>query len=283
MKPLLEDLVTKQGRQSFLAFTINQPRFGFFWHYHPEYELTLIVRGRGWRMVGDNQSAFEAGDLVLLGPGLPHTWVSDGEEQGVEAVVVQFSSEFIGRLIDLEEMLGVKQCLAKSERGLRFVHHEEDGLSSMMQSLPNATGIDKLTALWKLLHLLSGQKAELLASAQYQSMAGSVNQSRINQVCQYVQEHAHQPIQLQQVAHLIHLTPGAFCKFFKRVTGKTFSDYVNDIRIAHVRHQLKSTDKTIAEIAYANGFDTLTYFNRVFRKKTGISPREYRNESWRGG
>jgi AraC-like DNA-binding protein len=96
-------------------------------------------------------------------------------------------------------------------------------------------------------------------------------------VCQFVQKHAAEPLTIHKAAALIHLSPGAFCKFFKRITGKTFSDYVNDIRIAHVCTQLLATDRQIAEIAFMNGFETLTYFNRVFLKKKGIRPGQYRS------
>lgn len=278
MKPQLEDLTIKKGRSAFWAITLQQPRFGFFWHYHPEYELTWIVRGRGWRMVGDNQSPFEAGDWVLLGPGLPHTWVSDSSEEGVEAVVVQFSSELIQRFTDLEGFETVKNLLSQSVRGLHFSSNQEESLKTTMRQLPKTLGADRLLMLVQLLHRLSQQSRTPLASPHYQTLTGSLNQSRINQVCQYIQEHAANPISLIEVASLISLTPSAFCKFFKRITGKTFSDYVNDVRIAHIRYQLKSTDLTIAEIAYANGFDSLTYFNRVFRKKTALTPRAYREQ-----
>jgi hypothetical protein len=115
-----------------------------------------------------------------------------------------------------------------------------------------------------------------LASSFYQPLRGKENEKRINKVCQYIQKHASEPMNIQKAAALIHLSPSAFCKFFKRITGKTFSDYVNDIRIANVCSQLLATDKQVAEIAYGNGFETLTYFNRIFLKKTNMRPSIYR-------
>ncbi len=134
----------------------------------------------------------------------------------------------------------------------------------------------KITGLLKILEEVSELKSVSLASSFYQPLKGKENENRINKVCQYVQKHATEPLTIHKAAALIHLSPGAFCKFFKRITGKTFSDYVNDIRIANVCNQLLATDKQIAELAFMNGFETLTYFNRVFLKKKGVRPGQYR-------
>ena len=134
----------------------------------------------------------------------------------------------------------------------------------------------KITNLLHILNELSKLKSLSLASSFYQPLKGKENENRINKVCQYVQKHATEKLSIHKAAALIHLSPGAFCKFFKRISGKTFSDYVNDIRIANVCNQLIATDKQVAEIAYDNGFETLTYFNRVFLKKKGVHPRKYR-------
>ena len=115
-----------------------------------------------------------------------------------------------------------------------------------------------------------------MVSTYYQPLKGSENEKRINKVCQYLQKHATETLTIHKVAALIHLSPSAFCKFFKRITGTTFYDYVNDIRIANVCSQLLATDKQVAEIAYENGFETLTYFNRIFLKKKNMSPSIYR-------
>jgi len=115
-----------------------------------------------------------------------------------------------------------------------------------------------------------------LASTFFQPIKGSENEKRINNIFQYIQKHATEKLTIQKAALLVHLSPSAFCKFFKRVTGKTFSDYVNDVRIANVCSDLLASDKQIAEIAYQNGFETLSYFNRIFLKKKNISPNSYR-------
>lgn len=280
MRPKLEKITEKKGRHAFLAFELKLPRFDFFWHYHPEYELTLIAEGRGRRLVGDSHESFEEGDLVLLGPDLPHTWVSDDSQQeSMTAVVVQFSAHFMARFTELEELSTINKLLAQARQGIAFSGEKSALIAEHLKQLPQKTGVDKIIGLLHILGALAQMNHTALASPFYQPMKGNENESRINKVCQYVQKHATEKLTIHKAASLIHLSPGAFCKFFKRISGKTFSDYVNDIRIAHVCNQLRTTDKLVAEIAYDNGFESLTYFNRVFLKKTGLQPRQYREST----
>lgn len=279
MKPLLEDIGKKRGQHSIIAFEIEQQKLDFFWHYHPEYELTLIVHGKGTRMVGDHHENFESGDLVFIGPDLPHTWMSDRHMEGnCKVVVIQFTKELIQRFIGLEEDAKINGFLSDSKRGLTINSNKNDNVKNLIKALPSKTGIDKISVFLQILHLLSTLESRTLASSFYQPLKGAENEKRINTVCQYIQKHSTEPLTIQKAASIIHLTPSAFCKFFKRITGKTFSDYVNDIRIANVCRDLIATDKQVSTIAFENGFDTLTYFNRIFLKKKGMKPSNYRKD-----
>jgi len=279
MKPLLEDIGKKRGQHSIIAFEIEQQKLDFFWHYHPEYELTLIVHGKGTRMVGDHHENFESGDLVFIGPDLPHTWMSDRHMEGnCKVVVIQFTKELIQRFIGLEEDAKINGFLSDSKRGLTINSNNNDNVKNLIKALPSKTGIDKISVFLQILHLLSTLESRTLSSSFYQPLKGAENEKRINTVCQYIQKHSTEPLTIQKAASIIHLTPSAFCKFFKRITGKTFSDYVNDIRIANVCRDLIATDKQVSTIAFENGFDTLTYFNRIFLKKKGIKPSNYRKD-----
>ncbi len=277
MKPMLENITSKRGRHSFIAFAVNPSTFGFYWHYHPEYELTLIVKGKGRRLVGDSHENFENGDLVLIGPGLPHTWVSDSNIKGIsEAIVIQFSIEFIDRFAGLEEFSFISKLLLQAKQGISFKGKKSTPAMEMIKQLPAKSGIEKISFLLQILQELSTLKPVSLASTYYQPIKGKENEIRINKVCQYVQKHAAEPLTIRKAAALIHLSPGAFCKFFKRVTGKTFSDYTNEIRIGLACQLLIETDKAIGAIAFESGFESLTYFNRVFLKKKKLRPNEFR-------
>lgn len=280
MKPVLEQIASKKGQHSFIAFTITQSRFDFFWHYHPEYELTLIIKGRGRRLVGDSHEQFESGDLVLLGPDLPHTWISNEKHKGKEmAVVIQFSSNFIERFTELAELTSINKLLTLAKQGISFKGEITAEFVEQMKQLPKKSGVERVIGLLYIFQELSKMKLSVLASEYYQPLKGKENEKRINKVCQYVQKHAVEALNIHKAATLIHLSPSAFCKFFKCMTGTTFSDYVNDIRIANVCNQLITTDMPVAEIAYGNGYETLTYFNRIFLKKKGMTPRQYRKNN----
>jgi AraC-like DNA-binding protein len=277
MKALFEDIESKKGNQSFLAYRFTVPSFKFKWHYHSEYELTLITKGSGKRLVGDNYQNYETGDLVLLGPGLPHTWASNSvkKKSNVSAVVIQFSEAFIQGFLHFSEFKAIALLLSSASHGLSFSSTE---IAKEVTRLPDQSGIEKITSLLIVLQKLTEQTHRKLASEYYHAVRGKENEKRINMICQYLQRHATEPIALEKVAALVHLTPSAFCKFFKRATSKTFTDYINDLRIGNVCELLIESDKQISEIAYQTGFESLTYFNRVFIKKKKITPRKFREQ-----
>jgi len=277
MKAAYENVESKREGASFVAYHSVVTYFEFKWHYHPEYELTLITQGEGKRLVGDSYENFETGDLVLLGPGLPHTWSSEpAVEEKTSAVVIQFSAEFINSFLQHSELETIKRLLDNSHTGLYFPAEQCKAVIQKIKKQPGRKGISRITCLLDILQLLSTQVGKPLSSEFFASAKGKDNEERINKVCGYIQKHSAENISLDKVASLVGLTNSAFCKFFKRVTGKTFSDHVNDIRTGNACRMLTESDKTINEIAFASGFESLTYFNRVFLKKKKMTPRDFR-------
>lgn len=280
MKAAFENVESKKGNTAFVAYHNVVPYFEFKWHYHPEYELTLITGGEGKRLVGDSYENFTSGDLVLLGSGLPHTWVSDPMAgKNTSAIVIQFSTEFLNGFLKHTEFSAVAKLLELSAHGLYFPAEGSKKLIKKIKSLPKKEGVSRITSLLDILQELTNEKCSELASAYFTPAKGKENEDRINKVCRYIQVHSSETITLEKAASLIHLSPGAFCKFFKRVTGKTFSDYVNDIRIGNACHLLTETDSTVSAVAFASGFESLTYFNRIFRRKKNTTPAQYRKAS----
>jgi AraC-like DNA-binding protein len=274
---MFEDINAKKGSNSFLAKEVHVQWFPFQWHYHPEYELTHIQQGSGKRMVGDSYGHFGSGDLVLIGPDLPHTWVSDKEPNSrSSAVVIQFSETFIESFFQHSECAAIRKLLSQSGQGLYFPLQPGAVILSAIDRLPDYKGMDRITGLLQILNSLAGKKAVPLASSYFQPTLGKKSESRINKICQYIHRHSSEDIPLKKIADLVHLSESAFCKFFKRTTGKTYSDYLNEIRIGHSCHLLMESDDTIAEIAYQSGFESLTYFNRVFLRKKGLRPGDFR-------
>lgn len=276
MKPAFENIENQQG-QSFVAYSFAVPFFEFKWHYHPEYELTLIPKGEGKRIVGDNHSNFSEGDLVLIGPNLPHTWSSEPDKNGQStAVVIQFSDKFIGAFTGYHECAGVKQLLADSSRGLFFDAKISAPVAKSIRKLPEKKGVARMASLLKILEELTRLSPVALSSGRSPVSPSIESENRINKICRFLQDHATENITLDQAAQLVHLSKSAFCKFFRRMMKTSFSDYVNDIRIARACFLLLESDKTVREIAMETGFDSLTYFNRTFRKKKNRTPTGFR-------
>ena len=275
MKAILEDVKSNQGASSFYAFRYQVPFFQFKWHYHPEYELTYIVKGNGYRIVGNSYEYFNDGDLVLLGNHLPHTWSGKlNDDIKSDAVVIQFSKEFIAPFLGLNESLLIKNMLDTSVRGIRFEPDEE--LVSKIIALTETNGVDKILKLISVLDDLSKKQPILIASNSFHNVVSKKNEMRINKVCLYIQNNFYTKISLKEVADLIFLTESNFCKFFKKATGKTYSDYLNELRINEACRLLVQTEKSINQISFECGFESLSYFNRVFLNKKGVTPSKYR-------
>jgi AraC-like DNA-binding protein len=275
MKAKLEDIPSEKGKSSFYAYHFQVPFFEFKWHYHPEYELTYIVKGSGYRIVGNSYEHFEEGDLVLLGSNLPHTWSGTSDNNEVsEAIVIQFSKGFIEPFLAFNESLSIKKMLESANRGISF--NEDNILLANLFDLVETKGIEKILKLVSILETLSQCEAKLIAGNKFHTIVSKKSEMRINKVCLFIQDNFTEKISLKQAADLIFLTESNFCKFFKKATGKTFSDYLNEIRINEACRILVQSEKTISQTSFECGFETLSYFNRVFLNKKLMTPSSYR-------
>jgi AraC-like DNA-binding protein len=276
MKPIFEAINTHQGTASFYAYRFQIPFFEFKWHYHPEFELTYIIKGNGYRLIGNSHETFGDGDLVLSGAYLPHTWVGKSSNfEDFDAVVIQFSAAFIDPFLGFEESIALKNMLEKSKKGLFFPRKNLE-LKADLIKLVHANGFNRILELMQILNQLTVCEQKVLCSNPYQTVNFGESENRINVVCNFLENHFAESITLKQVADLIPLTESNFCNFFKKATGKTFSDYLNTIRITRSCQLLLQTDKPINTIAFECGFETLSYFNRVFLKKKAMTPKEFR-------
>ncbi|MBM6498465.1 AraC family transcriptional regulator [Flavobacterium macrobrachii] len=278
MKAQLEDIPSVKGNSSFYAYRFQVPFFEFKWHYHPEYELTYIIKGNGYRIVGNTYENFTDGDLVLLGSNLPHTWSGKLDSNDYsDAVVIQFSMEFISSFLGFNESILINDMLKNSFRGISFEASEV--IFSKIIDLTKSKGVDRILNLVSILDLLSKEQARLIAPNTFHNVLSKKSELRINKVCLFIQNNFYTKISLKQVADLIHLTESNFCKFFKKATGKTYSDYLNELRINEACRLLVQSEKTISQISFDCGFETLSYFNRVFLNKKGFTPSTYRKEN----
>jgi AraC-like DNA-binding protein len=282
MQPFLETLSpSPEGSFNWKRFAL--PAFTYGWHFHPELELTLIVRGEGKRFIGDDIANFRTGDLCLLGPNLPHTWLSDlphsTDPTAAESVVIQFRHDCFGEpFFQRPEMLGIARLLAASAQGLQFSDEVSDRIGPQMIEMETAPPLRRMMMLLSILELLSTEKpARQMSSREFAPSISDSDTGRIDQVSRFIMEHLDEPLSLEDAADVAHLSPSAFSRFFKRATGKTFVRYVNELRVARACRRLTETEDSIASIAFESGFGNLANFNRRFKEIKGTQPREFRS------
>lgn len=257
--------------------------FPFHLHYHPELEMTLIVRGRGLRFVADSIEDFDEGDLCLIGQRVLHTWQSSSRSRVSEAIVVQFSREVMRPLEQQwPEMRPITRLLDLAARGLQFRGgggSSGEGLSRTMHALA-ATAPGSMERMSLFLQLLSAAAAcgqpTPLSSTPSADAQDDQTAARLNRVLQHVHAHLTDPLTLGGAAALAEMSPASFCRFFRKMVGKTFVGYVNQWRIRVACRELIGTRRPVTQIAFDCGFENLSNFNRRFRQFKQMTPSEFR-------
>jgi AraC-like DNA-binding protein len=254
------------------------------WHYHVELELIHFHRGSGTQFVGDNIKRFEAGDIVLVGPNLPHFWRYDHPDPEADApysTVIHFREDLWGQsFINLPEVRAVKALLDKAGRGILVQgKREQRRLGALIDEIPGAEGLDRLLRLLRVLSELAATSRPLLLSSIGFSPVFSEGESeRINAIYDFTLQHFADNIYLEDVSRVAQLVPNSFCRYFKAKTGKTYSQFVTEIRVGHACKLLIEGKDSIKQVCYASGFNNFTSFNAAFKRTTGKVPQAYQKE-----
>ena len=281
-QPFLERLVPTDS--SFLAYLREKDQFPFEWHYHPEYEIVAILEGEGERFVGDHLDLYRAGDIVMTGPDLPHTWRSKETSRKNRAIVIQFGREFLGApFFAAPEFAQVRRLLEASHHGLVFRGAVRARALQVIEAMLDLHEFPRLLKLLELLDLLSkaGPHKERLSSQLFDTLPTDAERSRFEEAFSEIVRHYREPIWQSEVARRLHLTPATFSRLFKRHCGRSFTQCLIEYRVAIACRLLQETELQITEICERCGFLNLSNFNRQFLKLKGLSPRAYRNQ-WRG-
>ncbi len=274
MKAPIHKNIESQVRTVTVQELIEQ-HFDPNWHFHPHYQLFTVMEGTGKRLIGDSVQTFEPGDTVFLGPDIPHLWRSDSDyfkpDSGLKThgIVLYFQEDFLGKeFLERPEMLGLRQLLIDSKRGIVYKGAIRDHVRAELMGMLHEEGFQSVLRLLTLLNRLSVE-----GSGTPIASFGYVNTYKVHS---YVLQHFSQEIRLGDVASLAGMSEAAFCRYFKARSNKTFIDFVNEIRVGHACKLLLEDQWTIAQIAYDSGFDSLSNFNRNFKKYIGHTPREYK-------
>jgi len=269
---------------SFAAREFRIPCFPFVWHYHPELELTLIIKGRGLRFVGDSVQAYRDGDLCLLGANLPHSWSSSPRPgERVHSIVVQFLPDFLGKgWLSGAEMHPIAALFERARRGLRISGKMAQDTAERMKALRAipATSPRRPAQLLAILAAMAEcRQCEPLAVDQALPVLTPGVHQRLSVALDAIHQEQGEAPRQAEAAEAAGMSPAAFSRFFRRHLGKPYERYVNDVRTAHVCRALVETDKAITVIAYEAGFNNLSNFNRRFLAAKGMTPTDYRRLS----
>lgn len=289
MHPILEK-VQPAARQSFAIKEEILPYIKIGWHFHPEYELTLFTHSTGRRLTGDHIDNFGPGDLLLIGPNLPHymrndpVYYRDNSEMYIRAVVVHFAEDFLGAdFFSRPELWAIRKLLDEAGRGLHIHGPTREAIAPQMERLLQLGGYERLRTLLDILQTIAQSKDRTaLASLGYKNSSHEKDAQRINTVYNYLFQHFAEDMALSDIADTINMNPSAFCKFLKKRTGKTFSQLLNELRIGHACRLFLEERVSVSQVCYQCGYNSLSYFNRQFKRATGLSPKTYQNTVLRG-
>lgn len=263
-----------QPRDSFLVRSFEHRSLDIFLHYHTEFELNLMEGGQdGLRTMGEQSGIMAKQELVLIAPGLAHGWKSG--KGPVRETLLHFDAQLFGAgFLGHTEMRSLKNMLIRAEGGLLFDAEATEKAIPLFQDLKRNNDFGSVLSLLRLLHFLSQSQAIVLAPAR--PALAAAPDGRMEKVLEWIQVHFAEDLSLKQLAGLARMKEASFSRFFGRHTGRSFVDYLNEVRIAHAARMLVETTHSVSEIAFASGFQNISNFNRNFKTYKNLTPTQYR-------
>ncbi|GGH55387.1 AraC family transcriptional regulator [Dyadobacter endophyticus] len=285
MNEIYREITPLTQYDCFTVFDRKKTVFDFPLHNHEEFELNLILSGKGVkRVVGDHTEVIEDVELVLVGNNLPHGWLTNSYrwQEGmpeIKEVTVQFHRDlFDDKFLKRNQLFFVRSLLEKSAKGIAFSRDTIERIKPRLTSLAQKSGFDSMLELMSILHDLSvSRDMRTLSSSTFTDEDINFNSRRIEKVFAFMRDNYDKDVNLAGVAKLAGMSEVSFSRFIKKRTGKTFVESLNEIRLGHASRSLINTSNTISEIAYKCGFNNLSYFNRIFKSRNGCTPKEFRD------
>lgn len=287
---IMHEQIDFPGRSAVRVRLQEKPHFTYPWHFHSEYEMIYVIEGFGTRFVADNIESFQPGDFAFVGSNLPHFWKSDvsyHEENNLNKivyVVIQFPNEFFKEAItEYPEFHRIKDLLAMSARGIHFSPEFAEKAKRKIFKVVRSKGFERAILTLELLQFLAKTKDyRLLAGELYQVETHDFTSDRLTKVMHFLNTSYLKKVELEKVAEIANLHPSAFCRYFKEKSGKSLSEFVNDMRISYACRLIIEGKMSISQICYESGFNNLSNFNRIFKKHTSFTPTMYFQEFHKG-
>lgn len=257
------------------------PHFGTVWHYHPEIELHYLIKGDGIRFIGDNISNFEKDEMILLGSNIPHTWkcnVKAGENKYVEAMVVHFHPECLGRdFLSLPETKSVQRLVTLANQGLLILGETKRKAKKLMMKMKDEQGVNKIVFLLRIFDILAqSDEYEVISSNYHFAKFNKTDENRLNKIFTYTLTNFKNKIQIEELAELSNLSITSFCRYFKMNTNKSYFDFLTELRLNYACRLLINSNLTVKAIAEESGFENPSNFYRHFKNFKNCTPKDYK-------
>jgi YesN/AraC family two-component response regulator len=263
-----------------MVFARTKSKFDFPLHFHEEFELNFIENAKGAkRIVGDNIETIDNMELVLVGSNIPHGWFThECQSENVHEVTIQFHRDlFDEKFLNRNQMSFIRSMLERSFRGISFAPETIKNIKPRLLELSKTSGFSSVMELLSILHDLSvSRNMKTLTTLTFANEQTTYESRRIEKAFEYMRNNYEKEISLDDIAKIVNMTVVSFSRFIKKRTGKTFIDSLNDIRLGHASRLLIDTRLSIAEVSYRCGYNNLSYFNRIFKKKHNYTPKEFR-------
>ncbi len=281
MQPaILREITPLTSSDCFTIFARTKSEFDFPFHSHEELELNFIRNAKGAkRVVGDHIGEIDEMELVLVGSNLPHVWETHKcKSKEIKEITIQFHKDlFDEKFLRRNQMNYIRKMLERSAKGILFSTAAIEQIESRLTILSQKQGFDSVLELLSILHDLSlSRNMRTLSDTIFSGAELTYNSRRIEKVLEHMNQNFHKTVKLDEVAKLVNMTAASFSRFFKQRTGISFIDSLLELRLGHSSRQLIDTTHSIAEIAYNCGFNNISNFNRLFKKKKGCTPKEFR-------
>lgn len=282
-KPTLEKISPEFGSSIFVRRHENyafQGEIKPFWHFHPEIELIYVNKGKGKRHIGNHLAYFSNSQLLLIGPNLPHNGFTDRLTINGSQTLVQFKPNFLGEsFINIPEMESINNLFERSKMGIVFGAKTKKKIGHKIEKLTGKKGFKKILELLEILHTLAKAKDYTILNADgFAFEAEPQDSAKVDIIFKHVSQNYKEHISLDEIADNVSMTVPAFCRYFKKVTGKTFTKFVNEYRVVHATKLLSESQLSITDVSFECGFNNFSHFNKVFKEFTGKSASKYRSE-----
>ena len=282
MKAQLFKVTDREHSSIHIQENIEQAVYGE-WHYHPEIQISHILEGQGIAAIGDCISPFQGGDVFIIGSNIPHVFkpqVSTVKPDEKPRMVSLFFLEktFGQTFFGLPELVPVKQFLQTTARGIQMKSSTSCCFGTAMKELKTMVGLPRLTRFFELLHWMANHSNKTYLNAQvFPATKHKETYYSKTRIMRYISENFHRPISLEEAARIAHLDKYAFCRYFKKLTHKSFVAYLNEFRVSMACKYLHGNRYSISQVGYLVGFNNLSYFNKQFKRFMNCTPSKYRD------